>query len=43
MLEKDTDYEIRVTYPNMRQQVIPFNTRGMTDGQGLKMDICPGK
>lgn len=43
MLEKDTDYEIRVTYPNMRQQMIPFNTRGMTDGQALKMDICPGK
>ncbi|MBO9727264.1 MAG: PD40 domain-containing protein [Chitinophaga sp.] len=40
MLEKDTDYEIRVTYPNGRQQRMEFNTRGMTEGQPLKKDIC---
>lgn len=42
-LEKDTDYEIRITYPNHRHEVMEFNTRGMTDGQELKKDICPGK
>ncbi|RFS20709.1 tetratricopeptide repeat protein [Chitinophaga silvatica] len=40
MLERDTDYEIRITYPNMRREIKEFNTRGMKAGEPLNMSIC---
>lgn len=40
MLETDTDYELRITYPGGKREIKPFSTRGMKAGQPLKMEIC---
>jgi hypothetical protein len=40
MLEKDTDYELRITYPGGKREIRQFNTRGMQAGQPLNINIC---